>query len=164
MKATVFCKYSEIIKAAIQEQHTVGYGLNAIQSQKAFYIQAIPRYYLEHKKIELEKDSVYLNKTWVINDSLKDTTKEFSSMSEPLIINSKLFNIPDAKFYVLSNDAYVTYIVPCEDVETVERVVRYAKKKGDQSYVAVIDFKPKPRKGVLYSLVENWIRLSKEGN
>ena len=72
--------------------------------------------------------------------------------------------IPDAPFYVLSNDAFMsgwgpaegktnTIILPCESYEEAETVEATAKDRGDQKNVRIVANKPRLRPGVLYSLL-----------
>jgi len=72
--------------------------------------------------------------------------------------------IPEAGFYVLCNDRFMsgwgrardkinTIVLPCRDFEQAERVERYARSRGDQSRVRIVRHKPRLRAGVVYSLL-----------
>lgn len=72
--------------------------------------------------------------------------------------------IPDAPFYVLSNDSFMsgwgqaerktnTIILPCESYEEAETVQATAQDRGDQKNVRIVGNKPRLRPGVLYSLL-----------
>ena len=85
--------------------------------------------------------------------------------------DGKFFPIPKARFYVLSNDRFMsgwgpakgiinTCVIPCDDMGTAERVEAYAQSRGDQTHVRIIVGKPRTRKGVLYSLLTDWIETS----
>jgi hypothetical protein len=85
--------------------------------------------------------------------------------------------IPAARFYVLSNDRFMsgwgkarnminTIVLPCRSYEEAEAVARYAKSREEQYRVRIVSRKPTLRRGVLYSVVEKpddyslWYSLS----
>ena len=79
--------------------------------------------------------------------------------------------IPDAPFYVLSNDTFMSgwghaegmtnvVIVPCEREAIANRVAAYARQRSDQKRVRIVENKPRMRRGVLYSLVPQWVKTS----
>lgn len=87
--------------------------------------------------------------------------------------------IPAARFYVLSNDKFMsgwgrahnmtnTIILPCRSYEEAEAVARYAKSRPEQRRVRIVSNKPTLRRGVLYSVVQKpddyslWYSLSPE--
>lgn len=71
--------------------------------------------------------------------------------------------IPDAKFYVLSDDVFFsnwfgngkknTIILPCKDLEQVDKVMAYARSRTDQQRIRWVIHKPRLREGVIYSLL-----------
>jgi len=72
-------------------------------------------------------------------------------------------DIPDAPYYVLSNDSFMsgwgyaagminTVVLPCETWEEARIVERNAKARGDQKYVRIVTQKPRMKAHVLYSL------------
>lgn len=73
-------------------------------------------------------------------------------------------DIPDAPYYVLANDNFMsgwgpakgkinTVILPCESYEEVRWVEDYASSRSEMSYVRIAGEKPRLRAGRLYSLL-----------
>ena len=70
--------------------------------------------------------------------------------------------IPDAKFYVLTNDRFFsdwfgngktnTIILPCDSMEQVITIMKHAKSRKDQYNVRCVFNKPRIREGRIYSL------------
>lgn len=65
-------------------------------------------------------------------------------------------NIPDAPYYVLSNDTFMsgwgcasgkinTLILPCDSWEEANTVATNAKTRKEQKYVRIVDKKPRLR-------------------
>lgn len=93
-------------------------------------------------------------------------------MSKHFDSNTGTFKpIPKAYCYVLSNDSFMSQwghaknytnvcVVPCENWDIANRVLNYARSRGDQKHVRIVFNKPKTRKSVLYSLVERWVETS----
>ena len=84
----------------------------------------------------------------------------------------KYYFIPDAPYYVLSNDSFMsgwghakdsinTCVVPCETYEQAEKVEEYARSRNDQKYIRIVTNKPRKKDHVLYSLVPGWIKMAK---
>lgn len=82
--------------------------------------------------------------------------------------------IPDAPFYVLSNDKFMsgwgeakgminTCIVPCKDEDELKRVMGYVESRNDQNRIRYCTNKPQIRRHTLYSLLTAWIETSKGG-
>lgn len=76
----------------------------------------------------------------------------------------KRSQIPEARFYVLSNDTFMsgwgpargkinTIILPCESLEEAETVESNCHDRTDQNRVRIVGNKPRLRDGVLYSLL-----------
>lgn len=79
--------------------------------------------------------------------------------------------IPDARFYVVSEDTFMSgwgeaegmrnwCVCPCDDSVTARRVAHYAKQRGDQIRVRVCRNKPRKRVDGFYSLVPGWVRAA----
>ena len=79
--------------------------------------------------------------------------------------------IPKAKWYVLSNDSFMsnwghatglinTCVVPCDTLEEAEAVERYARSRSDQRYIRIAAH-VRAKSGVLYSLVDGWKERAK---
>lgn len=75
--------------------------------------------------------------------------------------------IPDAPYYVLSNDPFMsgwgpttgktnTVVVPCQSYEQAERVVAYVESRRDQKRIRIVGNKPRNRAHVIYSLHPKW--------
>ncbi len=79
--------------------------------------------------------------------------------------------IPDAKFYVLTNDRFFsdwfgsgkinTIILPCNSMEQVNKVMAYVESRSDQQRIRYVINKPRLRQRVTYTLyseeaVPNW--------
>lgn len=76
--------------------------------------------------------------------------------------------IPDAPFYVLSNDPFFsgeqpngddlinTCVVPVASAREAKAVVAYVESRKDQNRIRVVDKKPRSRSGVRLSLVWSW--------
>ncbi len=71
--------------------------------------------------------------------------------------------IPDAPFYVLCNDRFMsgwghaegkinTIIFPCESLDQAEIVERNALNRSDQQRVRIVENKPRLQASVCYSL------------
>ena len=74
--------------------------------------------------------------------------------------------IPDAPFYVLSNDSFMsgwgparnavnTVILPCESLEQAETVYDNATDRPEQKRVRIVGEKPRIKPGHVYSLLLN---------
>lgn len=82
-------------------------------------------------------------------------------------------NIPDAPYYVLSNDISMsnwgkakgkinTCVIPCQTIKEAQQVIAYIKtERTDQQQVRVVSRKPRAKDHVIYSLVTGWIENSK---
>jgi len=77
---------------------------------------------------------------------------------------TKRSEIPDAPYYVLSNDTFMsgwgfakgrinTIILPCENLREARIVEWNAHQRTDQQRVRIVRHKPRIRDGVLYSLM-----------
>lgn len=77
---------------------------------------------------------------------------------------NKKSEIPDAPFYVLSNDTFMsgwgvaegrtnTCVLPCESEEEAERVARNARSRSDQKRVRIVANKPRLSETVVWSLL-----------
>lgn len=76
---------------------------------------------------------------------------------------TKRSDIPNAKYYVLSNDRFMsgwgpargminTVVLPCDSWNEARYVRDYADSRGDQKYVRIVCNKPRMKSHVLYSL------------
>lgn len=63
--------------------------------------------------------------------------------------------IPDAPYYVLSNDREDTCVVPCASIWEANEVVGYIERRKDQKYIRIAYTKPRPR-GRKLSLLLPW--------
>ena len=72
--------------------------------------------------------------------------------------------IPDALFYVLANDSFMsgwgpasgktnTVVLPCDSRLDAEVVMQNAEDRSEMHHVRIVDNKPRLRPGVLYSLL-----------
>lgn len=72
-------------------------------------------------------------------------------------------DIPDAKYYVLANDPFLsgwgeaegktnTIILPCRDYYEAAPVQSHAQSRGDMKRVRIVSSKPRLSNGVYYSL------------
>ena len=77
-------------------------------------------------------------------------------------------SIPDAPYYVLSNDSFMsgwgcaknktnTCVVPCKSMDQAMAVERYIESRGDQKYIRVVYNKPRSKHHVIYSLLTEWL-------
>lgn len=73
-------------------------------------------------------------------------------------------DIPDAPFYVLSNDSFMsgwgqaehainTVILPCESYSEAQIVADYAESRSEQRRVRIVANKPRLQPGHVYSLL-----------
>lgn len=80
--------------------------------------------------------------------------------------------IPDAPFYVLSNDTFMsgwgkakdkinTCVVPCDTYEQAETVERYVRSRSEQKRVRIAT-NVRAKRNVIYSLCEGWKERAKE--
>lgn len=80
-----------------------------------------------------------------------------------------LESIPDAPFYVLSNDTFMsgwgpargkinTCVVPCSNMKEAMAVEKYVCSRTDQKRIRIIENKPRPKSHVLYSLCLGWLK------
>lgn len=82
-------------------------------------------------------------------------------MSETI---TKRNEIPDAPYYVLANDSFMsgwggardainTVVLPCHDREEANAVAQYAESRPEQKRVRIVLHKPRLRPNVVYSLL-----------
>ena len=80
--------------------------------------------------------------------------------------------IQKARFYVVSEDTFMSgwgqatnkknvCVVPCPDIGTAERVLRYVRSRGDQKGSEVTTHRPVRKPGVLLSNLVEWIKTAK---
>ena len=85
-------------------------------------------------------------------------------------VDGSFRELPKAKFYVLSNDRFMsgwghakgkinTCIVPCESYEQAGKVLAYVITRNDQKR-ARIACEVRTKNHAIYSLVVGWLRLA----
>lgn len=81
--------------------------------------------------------------------------------------------IPEAPYYVLSNDSYMsgwgkskgkinTCVVPCTNDAMARGVKAYIESREDQKYIRIVCNKPRTKSYVLYSIQLGWIDRARE--
>ncbi len=84
-------------------------------------------------------------------------------------------DIPAAKYYVLSNDNFMsgwpgtdtegkinTCVVPCDTLEWTEAVKAYVESREEQKYIRVVSSRPRAKSHVVYSLAPGWRDRARE--
>ena len=85
-----------------------------------------------------------------------------------------LMDIPKSKWYVLSNDKFMsgwghaeskvnTCVVPCESHDQALQVIDYVESRGDQKYIRLVFNPPRAKQHVLYSLQLGWLKRGPGG-
>ena len=79
--------------------------------------------------------------------------------------DDRFHEIPDSKLYVLSNDKFMsgwgkaknminTCVIPCDTIEEANKVADYINSRSDQNRIRIVADKPRTKKDVLYSLLD----------